>query len=56
MYENLNPAVIKSILSTMPKKELVRHIAYIRSQVQALPFGNRRSMFLRLHHFAGQLL
>lgn len=35
----------------MPKKELVKHMEYIRSQVEQLPVGNRRSMFVRLYQF-----
>lgn len=50
MY-HLNPAVIKSILVSMSKKELEKELQYIRSQVEQLPVGNRRTMFLNLYLF-----
>lgn len=50
MY-HLNPAVIKSMLSSMSAAQLARHMVYIRSQVEQLPIGNRRSMFVRLYQF-----
>jgi hypothetical protein len=63
MY-HINPAVIKSILSLMPKEEFYRHARYIHSQMLSLPVGtNRQAMFfnlwqwcLRLHRerFGGQ--
>lgn len=50
MY-HLNPAVIKSILTSMSKKELEKEVQYIRTQVEQLPVGNRRTMFLNLYLF-----
>jgi hypothetical protein len=49
MY-HLNPAVIKSILSTMPQKEFIIHARYIRRQAfKSEPGSNRRAMFVRLY-------
>jgi len=48
MY-HINPAVIKSILSSMPKEEFYRHARYIHSQMLSLPVGtNRQAMFFNL--------
>jgi hypothetical protein len=48
MY-HINPAVIKSILSSMPKEEFYRHARYIHSQSLLLPEGsNRQVMFFNL--------
>jgi hypothetical protein len=40
MY-HINPAVIKSILSSMPKEEFYRHTRYIHSQMLSLPVGTK---------------
>jgi hypothetical protein len=48
MY-HINPAFIKSILSSMPKEEFYRHARYIHSQSLSLPDGsNRQVMFFNL--------
>jgi hypothetical protein len=48
MY-HINPAVIKSILASMPKEEFYRHARYIHSQSLSLPVGtNRQAMFFNL--------
>jgi hypothetical protein len=48
MY-HINPAVIKSILASMPKEEFYRHARYIHSQSLSLPEGtNRQAMFFNL--------
>jgi hypothetical protein len=48
MY-HINPAVIKSILASMPKEEFYRHARYIHSQMLSLPEGsNRQAMFFNL--------
>ena len=48
MY-HINPAVIKSILSSMPKEEFYRHARFIHSQSLLLPEGsNRQVMFFNL--------
>jgi hypothetical protein len=48
MY-HINPAVIKSILSSMPKEEFYRHARFIHSQSLSLPEGsNRQVMFFNL--------
>jgi hypothetical protein len=51
MY-HINPAVIKSILSTMPQREFIIHARYIRRQVHKLESGtNRHAMFVRLYQW-----
>ena len=55
MY-HCNPACIKQMLSTMPDADLLRHVRYIRKQMNDLPEGNRQFMFVNLytwsyHHF-----
>ncbi len=48
MY-HINPAVIKSILASMPKEEFYRHARYIHSKSLSLPEGsNRQAMFFNL--------
>ena len=48
MY-HINPAVIKSIISSMPKEEFYRHARFIHSQSISLPDGsNRQVMFFNL--------
>jgi hypothetical protein len=48
MYK-INPAVIKSILSSMPKEEFYRHARFIHTQSLSLPDGsNRQVMFFNL--------
>jgi hypothetical protein len=48
MY-HINPAVIKSILASMPKEEFYRHARFIHSQYLSLPEGsNRQVMFFNL--------
>ena len=45
----INPAVIKSILFSMPKEEFYRHAHFIHSQSLSLPDGsNRKVMFFNL--------
>jgi len=49
MY-HINPAVIKSILSQLPKEQFIIHARYIRRQVHKLePGTNRHAMFVRLY-------
>ena len=51
MY-HINPAVIKSILSSMPKREFIIHARYIRRQVHKLePGTNRHAMFINLYQW-----
>lgn len=48
MY-HINPAVIKSILSSMPQREFIIHARYIRRQAfKSEPGSNRRAMFISL--------
>ncbi len=56
MY-NINPAVIKSILASMPNDQLIVHMRYIRRQAAAsVPGSNRRSMFVSLYQYCENLL
>ena len=49
MY-HINPAVIKSILASMPQKEFSIHMRYIRRQIpKCVPGSNQRQMFLNLY-------
>jgi hypothetical protein len=49
MY-HLNPAVIKSILSSMPKQEFILHARFIRRKAFNSEHGtNRRAMFFSLY-------
>ncbi len=51
MY-HINPAVIKTILASMPQKELVIHMRYIRFQVSISdPGSNRRQMLVSLYQW-----
>lgn len=56
MYYSINPAVIKSILMRMDKKQLQKEISFIESELEFLELGNIRSMMLRLRAFAKNLL
>jgi hypothetical protein len=54
MY-HINPAVIKSILSSMPQREFIIHARYIRRQVyKSEPGTNRRAMFINLYLWCRQ--
>ena len=55
MYNRTNPAVIKSILSKLPKAELIKQIEFMKTQIQELEPSNKRTMFLNLYHFSNQL-
>ncbi len=49
MY-NLNPAVIKSILSNLPKDQFILHARFIRRKAYAtVPGTNLHSMFVNLY-------
>ncbi len=51
MYENVNPAVIKSILSKMTQDELFQEIEFIENQIIKLDFGSKKAMYIRLLQF-----
>jgi len=53
MY-HCNPACIKQMLSTMPDADLLRHVRYIRKQMNELPEGNRQFMFGNLYSWSNQ--
>lgn len=48
MYHT-NPAVIKNLLSQLPKQQFIVHARYIRRQAYTLPAGTRKFMFMRLY-------
>jgi hypothetical protein len=49
MY-NLNPAVIKSILSNLPKDQFILHARFIRRKANTtVPGSNLHAMFVRLY-------
>ena len=50
MYQ-INPAVIKSLLSKLPRQQFILHARYIRRQAFSLPHGNRRQMFVNLYRW-----
>jgi len=55
MY-HINPAVIISILPSMPKEEFYRHASYIHSIIRTLPDGtNRQAMFFNLWQWSLRL-
>lgn len=51
-----NPAVIKSALSRLPRKQLVLQARYIRKVAFVLPVGNERRMYVRLYLYCMHLL
>jgi hypothetical protein len=51
MY-HINPAVIKTILASMPPNQLAIHMLYIRRQAAiSAPGSNRRQMFVSLYQW-----
>jgi hypothetical protein len=51
MY-NINPAVIKSILSRLPKDQFILQARFIRRQIpKAVPGSNRQAMFINLYQW-----
>lgn len=48
MYEVCNVAVMKVMLSKMNYELFCTHVRYIGKQIDSLPDGNKRSMFLAL--------
>ena len=48
MYEVCNVAVIKVMLWQMKYELFCTHVRYIEKQINSLPVGNERSMFLSL--------
>ena len=51
MY-HINPAVIKTILASMPQNQLAIHMRYIRRQAAiSAPGSNRRQMFVSLYQW-----
>lgn len=52
MYNSVNPAVIKSILSRMSADDLQIEIDYMEARIEILEEGNKLTMFERLLKFA----
>lgn len=51
MY-HVNPAVIKSILSRLPKDQFILQARFIRRQIpKAVPGSNRQAMFINLYQW-----
>jgi hypothetical protein len=51
MY-HVNPAVIKSILSRLPKDQFILQARFIRRQIpKAVPDSNRQAMFINLYQW-----
>jgi hypothetical protein len=46
-----NITVIKAVLSQLPKKEFIQHANFIKYLAINAPWGNRRSMYVRLYHW-----
>jgi hypothetical protein len=51
MYDNVNPAVIKSILLKMTQDELIQEIEFINNQITKQDFGTKKAMYIRLLQF-----
>jgi hypothetical protein len=51
MY-HVNPAVIKSILSRLPKDQFILQARFIRRQIhKSVPGSNRHAMFINLYQW-----
>jgi len=55
MY-HINPACTKSILRTMPRKEIPAEMEKIKQRIIETPPGTERSKFLRLYRFCEKLI
>ncbi|WP_165366115.1 hypothetical protein [Brumimicrobium glaciale] len=55
MY-HINPACTKSILRTMPRKEIPAEMEKIKEKISETPPGNERSKFVRLYKFCEKLI
>jgi len=55
MY-HINPACTKSILRTMPRKEIPAEMEKIKEKISETTPGNERSKFVRLYKFCERLV
>jgi len=55
MY-HINSAVIKSILRSMPRKEIPAEMEKIKKKIIETPPGTERSKFIRLYWFCKKLI
>jgi hypothetical protein len=55
MY-HINPAVTKSILRTMPRKEIPEEMEKLKQKIVEIPPGTERSKFIRLYRFCEKLI
>jgi len=55
MY-HINPACTKSILRTMPRKEIPAEMEKIKQKIIETPPGTERSKFIRLFRFCEKLI
>ena len=56
MYEVVNPAVAKSIMSRMNSLQLRTEIAFFEIELEKIEGGNLRKMYLNLRAFAQRRL
>ena len=56
MYNVINPAVAKSIMSRMNKEQLNTEIAFFEIELENLNQGSLRKMYLKLRNYAQRRL
>ena len=56
MYNVINPAVAKSIMSRMNKEQLNTEIAFFEIELENLNQGSLRQMYLKLRDYAQRRL
>ena len=56
MYNAINPAVAKAIMSRMDSLQLQTEIAFFEKELQNLESGNLRKMYLNLRAYAQRKL
>jgi len=54
MY-HINPACTKSILRTMPRKEILEEMERIKEKIKETEPGTERSKFIRLYRWCQKL-
>jgi len=55
MY-HINPACTKSILTSMPRKEIPAEMEKLKRKIVETPPGTERSKFIRLYRFCEKLI
>jgi hypothetical protein len=56
MYNTINPAVAKSIMTRMDGFQLQTEIAFFELELENIAPGNKRSMYLKLRAYAQRRL